>query len=130
MRQRSLSITPTFSSDRALLLSSYPNSPRLVYTLEDVRRVVLSWGIGTDSTFLRRTNLETDDDWLEFVKPCLVTSTNPTADDHFVADLDLLLKRCYSVAYGLTSSPPLSAIKRQQSLTPDKSFEEPTPLSI
>jgi hypothetical protein len=128
MRQRSLSITPTFSTDRALLLSSYPHSPRVVKTLEDVRRVVSSWGIGTDSTFLRRTNLETDADWLEFIRPCL---QQQSANDLFLVDLDLLLKRCYSVAYGVTSSPPLAAIKRQHSLTPDKSFEEePTPLAI
>jgi len=132
MRQRSLSITPTFSSDRALLLSAYPTSPRRVHSLEDVRQVVLSWGIGTDSTFLRRTNLETDRDWIEFIRPCLLTSNNHNASgDLLIVDLDLLLKRCYSVAYGITSSPPLSAIRRQQSLTPDKSYDdEPTSLAI
>jgi hypothetical protein len=137
MRQRSSSITPTYSTDRALLLSSFPTSPRLVFSLDDARKAVLSWGIGSDNTFVHRTNLETDADWLEFIRPCLVVSGHQSSQgvsglttSSFTADLELLLKRCYSVAYGINPSPTLAAIKRH-SLSPDNSFsEEPTPLSI
>ena len=100
VRIRSASITPTFSTDRALLHSSFPES-RIVSSLEDARAEVSKWMITEASAFQRRANLTTDDDWNSFMKSC-----TPEGQPSSI-DLDVLLKKCYSITYTMPPSPTL-----------------------
>jgi hypothetical protein len=100
-RTRSASITPTFSSDRALLHSNFPES-RVVSSFEEARAEAAKWMIAEDSIFQRRANLTTDEEWNSFMESCTLEN-EPTS-----IDLDVLLKKCYAFTYAMPHSPTLA----------------------
>jgi len=100
----SSTITPTYSTDRDLLLARYPTTARHVSpSVAEARTAFLQWGISTDSTFQRRVNLDTDAAWTAFVESCIVDENLSSSER--VIDMDLLLKKCYAVAFSMPSSP-------------------------
>ena len=130
MRKRSSSITPTYSTDRALLLSRYTEAPRTVTSHAEARDAVLQWGIGTDPTFKRRSNLNTEEDWSAFVESCTIPETQ--GGEEVKIDLDQLLKKCYSVAFSMPMSPSAN-VRRSPKFKDSESpgaNELPSPLSI
>lgn len=113
-RQRSLSITPTYSTDRAILLQNKPNASAA--NVEEAIEALLSLNICNDSTFKRRANLESQEDWSTFLESCVDVSKN-------VINLESALKKCYSLAYSMPPSP----IAQQRATS---AIQDPTLLSI
>ena len=103
MRNRSASITPTYSTDLEILLTNHPNV-RVVPSPAEAREELLKWGISTASAFQRRSNLASNDDWTSFFESCI------TEHPPYGYDLELLLKKCYAVAYGFGGSPKSPSI--------------------
>ena len=112
-RRRSLSITPTYSTDRTVLLSSNPSA--LASSTEDAITALLALNICNDSTFKRRAKLESLEEWTIFLESCTDSSKN-------MINLESALKKCYSLAY---SMPPSPFSQRRHS-----GMQEPTPLSV
>ena len=112
-RQRSLSITPTYSTDRALLLSHNPNA--VVSTVDDAKNALNALVIFSDAAFQRRVKLDTLEEWTEFLQPCVDESTN-------AINLESALKKSYAVAYSMPTSPP-----RITTIAPQ---DTPEPLSV
>ena len=112
-RRRSLSITPTYSTDRTVLLSSNPSA--LASSTEDAITALLALNICNDSTFKRRAKLESLEEWTVFLESCTDSSKN-------MINLESALKKCYSLAY---SMPPSPFSQRRHS-----GMQEPTPLSV
>jgi hypothetical protein len=98
MRSRSGSITPAFSTDRDLLKSHYPDAST-VSSIEEAKIAVSKLSIFDDTTFKRRVPLATEADWSDFVSSCH-DECDPSS-----YNLELLLKKCYTAAYSMPSSP-------------------------
>mmetsp|Transcript_24512 Transcript_24512/g.28367 ORF Transcript_24512/g.28367 Transcript_24512/m.28367 type:complete len:119 (+) Transcript_24512:91-447(+) len=96
-RQRSLSITPTFSSDRSLLLSHIPSAT--VSTVEEAKDALAILEIFRDNAFQRRVKLDTNEEWSEFLESC-VDSSRPN-----LINLESALKKCYAATYSMPPSP-------------------------
>ncbi len=95
-RQRSLSITPTYSYDRATLLKS--RATPSASSVEDAIAALLSLNICNDSTFKRRSNLKSEEDWAAFLESCIDASSKSI-------NLEAALKKCYALAYSMPPSP-------------------------
>ena len=106
MRSRSGSITPAYSTDRALLLSHYPTT-RIVSSLEEAKSAASKLTIFEDTAFKRRVFLLSDEDWLNFLDSCRDES------DPNKYSLELLLKKCYHSTYSMPPSP--TSLSRTQS---------------
>ncbi len=98
MRRRSGSVTPAYSTDRALLTSHYPGV-LTVASLEEAKSAISKLAIYDDTTFKRRASLETDADWSDFLESC------KDENDSASYNLELLLKKCYTTAYSMPQSP-------------------------
>jgi hypothetical protein len=112
-------VTPTYSTDRDILQSHYPNS-RSVASIAEAKAAVSKLAIFDDSTFKRRVPLVTDADWSDFVGSCQ-DERNP---GHY--SLELILKKCYTAAYSMPPSPS-SQLRTQSS---KDSASSPSALAI
>ena len=112
-RQRSSSITPTFSNDRALLLSHKPSA--IASNVEEARSTLSLLGISQDSAFQRRAGLESVKEWTEFLESC-------TEETDKTINLEAALKKCYSIAYSMPPSP----LSQQRTTVRDS----PEPLTV
>ena len=115
-RQRSLSITPTYSTDRATLRQRKPTA--IASTVQEAITILLSLNICNDATFQKRANLTSQEEWTAFLE----SSTDPSQD---VVDLEAALKKCYAMAYSMPPSP--MAQNRSSTSVVGK---DPTPLSV
>eukprot|EP00558_Chaetoceros_sp_UNC1202_P000269 CAMPEP_0197261550 /NCGR_PEP_ID=MMETSP1429-20130617/84602_1 /TAXON_ID=49237 /ORGANISM="Chaetoceros sp., Strain UNC1202" /LENGTH=120 /DNA_ID=CAMNT_0042725821 /DNA_START=221 /DNA_END=583 /DNA_ORIENTATION=+ len=112
-RTRSGSITPAYSTDRALLLSHYPDT-KTVASLEEAKIAVSKFGIFEDTTFKKRVPLETDADWYNFASSC----RDESGSESGAYSLEMLLKKCYAAAYSMPPSPNSTARSQQTSSSP------------
>mmetsp|Transcript_23640 Transcript_23640/g.29788 ORF Transcript_23640/g.29788 Transcript_23640/m.29788 type:complete len:118 (-) Transcript_23640:279-632(-) len=115
-RQRSLSITPTYSTDRALLLSHNPTA--IAPTVDEAKKALSTLVICSDAAFQRRVKLDTVEEWTEFLQPCSDESSNGI-------NLETALKKCYKLAYSMPASPVV-----QSRNTSINAQETPEPLSV
>ena len=102
-RQRSLSITPTYSSDRELLRSN--NLTSQVSTVDEAKAALLSLDISNDATFQRR--VKSDEEWSHLLQSCTSAETSKI-------DLEVALKKCYSLAFSMPPSP----LSKQRATSP------------
>ena len=110
-RQRSLSITPTFSTDRDLLLSHNPSA--LAATVDEAKSALSMVDIYRDEGFQRRAKLDTIQEWGMFLETC--------AEPNNEINLEKALKKCYAVAYSMPSSPNVK-LSSQMKDTPFECF--------
>lgn len=97
MRSRSGSITPTYSTDRDLLKSLYPDTPS-VKSMDEAKEAMSKLTIFDHSTFKKRVPLDTIEECSAFMESC-------RDGDGGVYVLESLLKKCYSVAFSMPPSP-------------------------
>eukprot|EP01083_Nonionella_stella_P069653 185806_1 len=95
-RQRSHSTTPTFSTDRTVLLSHKPCS--LASSVDEAKAALSVLEICNDAAFQRRAKLDTVEEWTEFLASC--------TDSNNEINLESALKKCYALAYSMPPSPP------------------------
>lgn len=98
-RQRSASITPTYSTDLALL-NVYNPTP-IVSTLEEAVSALSALEICKNTTFKKRVSLESAQEWSDFLQSCTDSNNN--------INLEAALKKCYSLAYSMPPSPSFQA---------------------
>ena len=94
-RQRSLSITPTYSTDRAVLLETKPNA--IALSVDEAKSALSTLDIYKDATFKRRVKLDSIEEWTDFLQSC--------TDSNNSINLEVALKKCYSNAYSMPPSP-------------------------
>ena len=94
-RQRSASITPTYSTDLALLHIHNPTA--LVSTVDEAISALSSVDICNNAAFKRRANLETVEEWTALLQTCLDGNDN--------INLEIALKKCYALTYSMPPSP-------------------------
>ena len=121
MRRRSGSITPTYSTDRDLLLASYPGG-KAVASIDEVKTAVSKLAIFDDATFQRKVPLTTIEEWTEFASTC-----HDEAEPEKY-NLEKCLKKCYSAAYSMPASPKSLLIRPQKSK--EETMSSPRPLAI
>ncbi len=121
MRSRSGSITPAYSTDRALLLSNYPSSRAVSST--EAKDAIARFAIYDDPTFKRRVQITTEEEWSTFLEGC--RDENEPGN----YNLELLLKKCYSSTFSMPPSPT-AQIRSQKSADNGVSGATPSALSV
>jgi len=114
-------VTPTYSTDRDILQSHYPNS-RSVSSIAEAKLALSKLAIFDDTTFKRRVPLLTDADWSDFMSSCQ-DENNPG-----YYSLELILKKCYTAAYSMPPSP--SSQLRTQTSKDSVGSSSPSALAI
>lgn len=98
MRSRSGSITPAYSVDLTLLQSQYSGTKNVSFA--EAKDAVTKFTIYEDPAFQRRAKLETDSDWSMFMQSCILKDA-----PEGTFNLEMLLKKCYTVTFAMPSSP-------------------------
>lgn len=119
MRSRSGSITPTYSTDRDLLKSLYPNTAS-VKTTQEAKEAMSKLTIFEHSTFKKRVPLDTIEECSSFMESC-------RDEIHGEYVLDNLLKKCYTVAFSMPPSPKSSVrhVRKASSTSIENSSSPP-----
>jgi len=117
------SITPTYSTDRDILVKCFPSTSEYVASsLTEAKTIFSQWGISNDSTFQRRVKgVDTDTAWIEFVRSCIMVGSTTNVD------MNSLLRKCYTVAFSMPPSPVSHARIRNENIPSVDAME---PLSI
>lgn len=122
MRSRSGSITPTYSTDRDLLKSLYPDTPS-VASMDEAKEAMSKLSIFDHSTFKKRVPLDTIEECSAFMESC-------RDENGGVYVLESLLKKCYSVAFSMPPSPKSGPRHVRKASSADGSTPPSTPEKV
>lgn len=105
-----ISIYPSFSKDRNKLPEKNSDNKHIVIGFSNGRREAEKWAVVQCSVFQRRlgNTLSSDEEWLSlFQSSDAILSPDDTlaAGDAMVIDLEVVLKKCYSIAFSMPPSP-------------------------